>query len=385
MELSSPPMPFRTASDVLPFRASDERLLYDSKLAVRGIEDSKMIRAGGTTKATTSDESQLTPTLARNIELPLSFEARFLVAGTVWLIASNAGEILEAAGESLQPANDATAPVALTFTLFVDSGMFAKPPWPPPHFRGLDQFVYAEYGSGASILMDLQRRRVIGVMCQAMAQDLHYWRTVLIPVLLGSACASLGILPLHCACVVRSGQGLVLAGGSGTGKSTLAVLLCLNDFAYLADGWTYFSRSGSQVSAWGLPAPVKLLPDALQYFPQLASAKLDRALNGEVAYEVDPVATFGVNRALYCEPRWLVFLERTVGPDAALRRISSDEAFSRLAPELESLPECISHMRDLQLHSISRLVDRECWVLGHGSPPALAAKQLLELCGDERS
>jgi hypothetical protein len=329
-----------------------------------------------------NDASHCTTTLERQFAFTPSFEARFNVAGSVWLLASNTAEISAAVRESLRPADDVTAPVALTITLFVDNEISEQPPWPQPHFRGLDQFIYAVFGLGCSILMDLRQRRVIGVLCPAMARDSNYWRSVLIPVLLGATSSSLGIAPLHCACVVRNGQGLVLAGTSGIGKSTLAVFLSLNNFTYLSDGWTYFTRSGHHVHAWGLPTHLKLLPDAVQYFPQLSGATLARSLNGELAYEVDPVSTFGVNRCFCCEPRWMVFIERVERSDAIFRRISSDEAFSRFAPELETLPDCISDMRDLQLLTISKLVDRECWVLRHGLPPALVAKQLLELCGD---
>jgi hypothetical protein len=322
---------------------------------------------------------QFMPTFERQFALTPSCEARFSVAGSVWLLASNTAEVLAAARESLQPADDVTAPVALTITCFVDPEISEQPPWPQAHFRGRDQFIYASYGVGGSILMDLRQRRVIGVLCPAMARDSNYWRTVLLPVLLGATSSCIGIAPLHCACVVRNGQGLVLAGNSGIGKSTLAVFLCLNQFSYLSDGWTYFSRSGSQVKAWALPTPVKLLPDAVKYFPQLSGATLGRSLNGELSYEVDPVSMFGIRRSLCCEPRWLVFIERAEGSDAVFRPISSNEALSRFAPELETLPDSISHMRNLQLLTISKLASRECWVLRHGLPPALVAEKLLEL------
>lgn len=324
-------------------------------------------------------------TVERNGGLPLPFEARFMVAGSVWLIASNAAEILSAVRETLQPADDASAPAALTISCYVDYEIDQKPPWPQPHFRGLDHLVYAAYGSGGSVLMDLRQRRVIGMFCPAMARDSGYWKRVLLPVILGATSSSIGIAPLHCACVVRNGQGLVLAGTSGVGKSTLTMFLSLSNFAYLSDGWTYFSRSGPRVHAWSLPTPVKLLPDAIQYFPQLADATPGRALNGELAYEVDPIATFGVDRQLCCEPQWLVFIERTEDSRAVFTRISPEEAFSRFAPQLESLPACISELRDLQLQTIRVLVNRECWVLRHGLAPARVAKELSEFCGGQCS
>jgi hypothetical protein len=173
----------------------------------------------------------------------------------------------------------------------------------------------------------------------------------------------------------------MLGGVSGAGKSTLAICLALNGFTYLSDDWTYFSQSGSRILAWGLPTPVKLLPDTVRYFPQLINVRPTLSLNGELAYEVDPVTIFGADRSSCCEAEWLVFIERTEAPRAVFRPISSKEAFSRFASELERLPARISDLRDLQLRTIKTLVDRECWVLNHGLTPALIAQELSDFCG----
>jgi hypothetical protein len=160
----------------------------------------------------------------------------------------------------------------------------------------------------------------------------------------------------------------------------LAVSLAFNNFALLSDDWTYFSRSGSATHAWGLPIPVKLLPDAVNYFPQLTGAQPARSLNGELAYEVDPVAMFGVDRSLFCEPKWLVFVERTEGAGTFFKPITSEDAFHRFAGELEDLPADISSMRNQQLLTIRALVNRECWLLQHQLSPSLVAEKLSKFC-----
>ena len=319
-------------------------------------------------------------TLEHNRGSSLPLEARFLVAGSVWLVTTNAAEILAAARETFQPANNVVSPFALTISCYVDSKIREEKPWPQPHFRGLDHLVYASYGPGSSMLIDLRLRRVIGMFSPAMACDLNYWKSVLLPVLLGVTSASVGITPLHCACLVKDGRGLILGGASGAGKSTLAVSLSLNKFSYLSDDWTYFSQSDSRVYAWGLPTSVKLLPDTVKFFPGLASAKLARSLNGELAYEVDPVEVFGVNRSLCCEPQWLVFVERSEEARAVFEPITSEDAFARFARELEALPSCISDTRIGQLRTIKTLVSGECWVLRHGLTPARIAEELSEFC-----
>lgn len=312
-------------------------------------------------------------------KLNLPMRAQFLAAGSVWRVSCSSREILQVMGEAFQPLDRGDSHVDLDISFRVDPTLCETPPWPKPYFRGLDHMVYAAYGPGSSMLVDLQAPRVIGLFSEAMAQDSSYWRRVLLPVLLGLVGHAISVTPLHCACLVRNGHGLVLAGASGVGKSTLALCLSLNGFAYLSDDCTYFSRSDSHLHAWGLPVPMKLLPDVVRYFPQLSASQAVPSLNGEMAIHLDP-ETIGVSRASCCEPRWLVFIERTEEPVLGFGQITSKEAASRFVSDLETLPPCISGQRGHQLATLSALVDRECWVLRHGVTPAVVARRLQEFC-----
>jgi hypothetical protein len=305
--------------------------------------------------------------------------AQYLAAGSVWRVSCSSREILQVMGEAFQPLDPGSSHVDLDVTFRVDPALCEAPPWPQPYFRGLEHMVYAAYGPGSSMLIDLLTPRVIGLFSTAMAQDSGYWRRVLLPVLLGVVGHAISVTPLHCGCLVKNGHGLLLAGASGVGKSTLALRLSLNGFAYLSDDCTYFSRSGPRLHAWGLPVPMKLLPDSVKHFPQLSAMEAVPSLNGEVAIHVDP-ETIGVRRSPSCEPRWLVFIERTDESGIALNQITSQEAASRFISGLETLPSCISGQRDHQLATIDAVVNRECWVLRHGVAPDVLAHRLQEFC-----
>jgi hypothetical protein len=323
-------------------------------------------------------ESLATLDLASEAVLP--FEARFRVAGSVWAVSTNAQEILVAIQQTFQPLTDESSAPDLSIGFYVDFERRDGERWSRPYFRALDHLYYGTYGPGDSILVDQRNRRVIGTFSPATARDIAYWKRVILPVLLGIASACVGITPLHCGCLVKDGRGLLVCGESGAGKSTLALSLSLNGFAYLSDDCTYFTRSASEVRGWGLPVPLKLLPDAARYFPGLRNLEPSVSLNDELAYEVDPVEVFGVDRALSCEPCWLVFVERTEEPCAAFSRISPSEIASRFAAGLETLPPCIAHQREYQLETINAIVNHECWVFRHGLTPSSAAKELVEFC-----
>jgi len=310
----------------------------------------------------------------------LPFGARFFVAGSIWDLRSNSQEILRALREAFDQVDSEQGYPDLYVRFHVDFGVGNAPRWTKPHFRALDHLYYATYGPCDSMLVDQLSRRVIGSFSPAVASDLSYWKQTILPVLLGIASASIRVTPLHCACVVKGASGLLLAGESGAGKSTSALALSLSGFSYLSDDCTYLSRTGTGIRAWGLPSPVKLLPDAVSYFPELVSLKPVLSLNGELALTADPTEIFKVRRCLSCDPQWLVFLERKVGSPPVIKPLSSFEAASRLAADLETMPDSIVDQYEYQLETIRLLVDRECWVVQHALKPEPLATVLAEIC-----
>jgi hypothetical protein len=331
------------------------------------------------TRERTSVESVCTVPEPAPAHLPL--EACCKVAGSIWLIRTNSPAILRSVEQTLETTDGNGIRPDLSLHFAVDFDLVDKRPWPKPHFRGLNHLVYASYSSNNAMLIDLLHRSVIASISPDMAQDAQYWRHVLLPVLLGSCSAAIGITPLHCACLVKNQSGLLLGGVSGVGKSTLSLSLARKGFAFLSDDWTYFTQCDSAVTAWGIPTVLKLLPDAVTYFPELARFESHPSLNGELAFEVDPVGGLGVAQSLHCRVGWIVFLERSDKTDkVAFERISSEEAFSRFVADLEMLPPCVSQMRALQLDTVRAIASGECWVLRHGSSPHAVAAEVAQFC-----
>jgi hypothetical protein len=248
-------------------------------------------------------------------------------------------------------------------------------PWPQPYFRGRDHLVMAVYGGGA-MLFDLLGRRALGVFSAAMAHDEDYWRRVIFPVALGVITAAIGVTPLHCATLVRDGRGLHICGLSGAGKSTLSVALAQRGFALLSDDWTYFSRNGSAAKAHGVPVPIKLLPPAQQFFPELLRLAPAVSLNGELAFEVDPAAVFSVGRAFTCTPARFIFLDRRLGATARWLRLSPAQVENQFRPALERMPDCLRSARDSQHEIISSLGQVESWLLTCGGDPHQIAAEI---------
>ena len=305
----------------------------------------------------------------------------FNMAGVTAAIATNSPALLEAARDAFCPPPEGNPGPQMYWRLWSDPQGTTRTPWPKPYYRGLDHLIFAGLDSQSSILIDLQRRLAIGRLSPALAADQAYWTSVLFPNLLTLVGPAIGVTGLHCACVVRDGGGILLAGRSRSGKSTLTLAMTRAGFNFLSDDWTYFSRRNGQLYAWGLIPRIKLLPAAAEYFPELSERQTTVSANGETAYELHPEIHLGLPRSRFCPPRDIIFLERTTTTEFDLSPMPPDAAMRLLEDEfLTEGSEGLQPQLDLR----AALVQLRCWRLRYGEPPLAVARRLAGFFGNVR-
>ncbi len=250
-----------------------------------------------------------------------------------------------------------------------------------PHFRGVRHIVFAMLEPGSFLSYDLLRRRVIGVLSPAAVNDRSFWNSQLLPITIGLIGTTLGLAPLHCACLDRSGHGLLLAGVSGAGKSTLSAALAQRGFAHVSDDWTYICRKQSILTAHGLSAPIKLLPNCVQYFSELAKCTPRRTMNGEVAYEVDPARTFRSPVKTSTNPRWIILLERSTSRGCHFVPCRGEHVIQFFEDSAERLPKELPAAKSARSELIASLSACQSWILRMGDDPHQAAEAVDQFLG----
>ena len=251
-----------------------------------------------------------------------------------------------------------------------------------PHFRARGNFARARFTLADSFWFNLRTREVFGTCSPELADDRRRWQAYIFPALLGILSASIGVAPVHAACLVRDSRGVLVAGGSGAGKSTLTIAMAKRGWGLLSDDWTYLSAAknaaGREVAeAWGLPVPVKLLPDASIFFPELHTQAIDVSLNGEIAYEIYPNECFGVRQNLRCSVTTVVLLERGTRLGCSLVPIGHNEATNHLQVEVEPLEGSLACSYRKQLDLIRRTVESaSCYRFRFNDHPERAAQAL---------
>jgi hypothetical protein len=311
--------------------------------------------------------------LHKHAETPLL--ETYIAAGAVCSLSTNSTLLHEAARESFLPAGVAPGPTDLSIRFWVDDADAGQPPWPKPYVRGLDHLVFAGFDSGSSMIADLRTRRVIGRFSAGMAADSTYWRTVIFPMLLTIVSASVGIAEVHCACVSKDQDGILLAGPSRSGKSTLALALTQMGCGFLADDRAFCSLDDGEMFVWGLPTRLKLRHEAAVWFQELRNEAPVDTQAGEPALWLDPEDLPGLKRVRCCRPRSLIFLERQEASEFSWTRMSSIEALNRLNRDLiAEFPDAVT----TRSATIAKLVEFPCWLLQYGGEPRTIAQNILQ-------
>jgi hypothetical protein len=260
------------------------------------------------------------------------------------------------------------------------------------HFRGVHHLVFATIGSHEVFAFDLARRRVTGAVSALTAQDRNFWVSHWLPITIGIMGTTIGVIPLHCACLDRDGRGLLLAGVSGAGKSTLSVALARCGLSLISDDWTYITRERyadsdstgigalNRLIAHGLSAPVKLLPDAINHFPELANHTPKMWFNGELAFELSAGEVAHTPVKTISQPQWLFFLERTSATGCDFHRVTATEVREFFESSAERLPACLPATTAARSLTIEALSDCRSWRVRSGESPAATAQALADFC-----
>lgn len=168
--------------------------------------------------------------------------------------------------------------------------------------------------------------------------------------------------PFHAAALAVDDAVLLLAGGTGSGKSTLAYTAARAGIDVLTDD-IVFLQSTPGVRVWGMPAPVKLLPDAAAHFDELAGATPVHLHNGKTKI-VAPLSRARIPRA-YDRCTVCILGPRQTVPE--LRRITSAELLSALDLSSERGFDAFAESITPVMQALAR---RGGWMLHPSASPA---------------
>jgi hypothetical protein len=267
---------------------------------------------------------------------PLPLEGRFFPLGFALDLRTNAEEIC-AAGRYLwgeyTPSFE-TDPLRLAVR--VRPGRSPEPGDQPDPSFGLPSY----YGEGHLFLTilnqdnfvawDLDRSFGFVRLTPDVARDYLYTAHFFLEPAL-TCLAQRYATPIHAACVARDGCGILLAGSSGMGKSSLAWACCRAGLTFVSDDATWVLRQAEMPAVFGKPHRMRFRPEALRLFPELTGVPRYETIRGPRSFEIRTAEVPGFAKASRCRPWRLLFLDRQSEGRPLLGPVSAEEATERLS------------------------------------------------------
>ena len=265
---------------------------------------------------------------------PLPLAEHFCPLGFPLVLKSNSTEILEAGRASwgeFEPAFEA-APIELRVAVQGDEDEPARTSTAGPAFRGQGHLLAVTLTARNFAVCDLDRGLGFACLTPGVARNHLYTAFHFLDAVAYLCLCHQHLTPIHGACVAARGQGILLVGQPGAGKSSLAWACARAGLTFVSDDATWLPRRQQDLTLIGKPQRLRFRPEALQLFPELARLPRLETVIGKHSFEIRTASMPGLTTARCCRPGKILFLDRRTDSSAAeLYPIGAQEARRRLA------------------------------------------------------
>ncbi len=262
---------------------------------------------------------------------PLDHEAVFFPYGFPARIRSNSPLTLAAAEVSWKTYRQRFDDPPLDIRLLISDS-----PSPgrrdPPVFRSQGHLISIVGDSENFASLDLAQGFSFGWVTKSTAEHTEYFRQCFLDVMIYPLLETRHLATVHAACVSFGGKGVLLAGDSGAGKSSLAYACARRNWTYISDDASAFVRSAPRPLVIGHPQKFRFRDPVGELFPEFQGLKSTIRAYGKPTIEVRTHALEGLRTADQSPIDYLVFLNRPGFDEGApvLLPISPESAWERL-------------------------------------------------------
>ncbi len=136
---------------------------------------------------------------------------------------------------------------------------------------------------------------------------------------------------IHCSCLAKGNDAILIPGYSGCGKTTIALSLLSKGFKYLSDDDTILRLKGDNVECLSLPTNPKIKNNLVKFFPEINLKFLKDAHIHVRAKKIIDIQRLYPNvlqeKAI---PKIIIFPRYSQHSNINIKRLSKQEALNRL-------------------------------------------------------
>jgi hypothetical protein len=284
---------------------------------------------------------------------PLDYEAVYYPYGFPVRIRSNSPVTLRAAEVSWGTYEKRFDFPAMDVRLLIsDSSSPARRE--PPVFRSQGHLLSIVGDSENFACLDLRGGFSFGWVTANTAAATEYFRQCFLDVMIYPLIEIRHLVTVHAACVIYQGRGLLLAGDSGAGKSSLAYACTRRQWTYVSDDASAFVRNAGKPLIIGHPQKFRFREPVGELFPEFQGLKSSIRAYGKPTIEIRTNKIANIRTADHGLVDAIVFLNRgdyrsgppvllPVGPEEVWKKLS----FSVWAVQLPEYRERLTAIGEL--------------------------------------
>lgn len=189
---------------------------------------------------------------------------------------------------------------------------------------------YVNIGQRSFLSVDLESREAVAFLSDRFLEDDPRFRhRPPLDILFCMTASSLGLTALSGACVGVKNRAVLIFGPPNSGKTTASYLAAKAGMEFHADQVVFLDMNRNMLRAWGDPFPAVFRPETVEFLPELQKTSR-RSTYADLSFYYFDKTALQPRRARPVTPVCSLFLERGLAGETELRRISSQEALSRL-------------------------------------------------------
>jgi hypothetical protein len=135
---------------------------------------------------------------------------------------------------------------------------------------------------------------------------------------------------VHAAAVSKNDLGMLFPGKTGSGKTTLSIILTKSGYKFLADDYPLISSKNSTFEIFPFPLRLKVRPDTLKKFPEFQTYAMEKGARVKRPF-IDIAEIYSDCLIRKAELKFIAFPILTSGK-SNYKQLSSEEALHRLLP-----------------------------------------------------